>query len=140
MAKLSRKLQKIFGENAGQDGKTTFGSIAQTGEAVFSDDAGIVDFAFCIRGRYGPAVGACLRSLGVESGPGITGIDETVIADGIRILDDLVECGLQFCALFAIGTAIVGASVVGALSPHTGPSQSHDHCYYLFSHDSLLDE
>ena len=38
MAKLSRKLQKIFGENAGQDGKTTFGSIAQTGEAVFSDD------------------------------------------------------------------------------------------------------
>lgn len=38
MAKLDRKLQKIFGETAGADGKTTFGSIAQTGEAVFSDD------------------------------------------------------------------------------------------------------
>ena len=76
------------------------------------------------------AIGACV-GLAI-------GIDETVIADGIRILDDLVECGLQFCALLAVGTAIVGASVVGALSPHTGPSQSHDHCYYLFSHDSLV--
>lgn len=38
MAKLERKLQKIFGETAGTDGKTTFGSIAQTGQAVFSED------------------------------------------------------------------------------------------------------
>lgn len=38
MAKLDRKLQKIFASEAGNDGKTTFGSIAQGGEAVFSND------------------------------------------------------------------------------------------------------